>query len=104
MYSAKCSGWLINEHTLLSLPKLQDKIPIGISFPKEVISRIDNERGDVPRSRYILRIVETQHKRRSKDKDCSKEKNNSDSLEGRIERLHPSESQSTTEDVISNGQ
>ena len=37
---------------------MQDKIPIGISFPKEVISRIDSERGDVPRSRYLLRIVE----------------------------------------------
>jgi hypothetical protein len=82
---------------------LQSKIPIGISFPKEVISRIDSERGDVPRSRYILRIVETQYRSRGREKDCSKENNSSDSPESRFESLHPSESQSTIEDVISDG-
>lgn len=35
--------------------------------------------------------------------DSSNEKNNSDSLERRFESLHPSESQSTIEDVNSNG-
>jgi hypothetical protein len=82
---------------------LQDKIPIGISFPKKIISRIDSERGDVPRSRYILRIVETQYRNSNREKIFPKEKNNSDSLEGRFESLHPSDTQSTIEDVIPNG-
>jgi hypothetical protein len=29
----------------------------GISFPVEIIKKIDEERGDVSRSRYILRLV-----------------------------------------------
>jgi metal-responsive CopG/Arc/MetJ family transcriptional regulator len=30
----------------------------GVSFPEEMIERIDAERGDVSRSKYLLRIVE----------------------------------------------
>lgn len=30
----------------------------GISFPNEILSRIDAERGDISRSRYILRQLE----------------------------------------------
>ena len=32
---------------------------IAITLPKSVLQKIDNERGDVPRSRYILRAVES---------------------------------------------
>ena len=35
--------------------------PIGISLPKEFMQKIDVERGDVPRSRYVLRILEKQY-------------------------------------------
>lgn len=31
---------------------------VGISFPKELIKKIDSERGDVPRSKYIVRSLE----------------------------------------------
>jgi hypothetical protein len=31
---------------------------VGISIPKKILSRIDQERGDVSRSRYVLRILE----------------------------------------------
>jgi hypothetical protein len=31
---------------------------MGVSLPKEVVLRIDTERGDIPRSRYILRKLE----------------------------------------------
>jgi hypothetical protein len=31
---------------------------VGISIPKNMLSRIDQERGDVSRSRYVLRILE----------------------------------------------
>ena len=30
---------------------------VGISLPAEIISKIDTERGDIPRSRYILRVL-----------------------------------------------
>lgn len=32
----------------------------GISFPVELLERIDKERGDVPRSKYVIRILEKQ--------------------------------------------
>ncbi len=35
-----------------------DVISVGISFPKKILTRIDSERGDVPRSRYLLRVIE----------------------------------------------
>jgi hypothetical protein len=34
---------------------------IGISLPKEFMKRIDGERGDIPRSKYVLRILEKQY-------------------------------------------
>jgi len=37
---------------------MQSKIAVGISLPKTVISRIDIERGDISRSRYVLRLIE----------------------------------------------
>ncbi len=37
---------------------MQDSISAGISLPKDILSKIDEERGDIPRSRYILRILE----------------------------------------------
>ena len=30
----------------------------GISLPTELVKKIDTERGDVPRSKYLLRILE----------------------------------------------
>lgn len=33
-------------------------ISVGISFPPEILSKIDLERGDIPRSRYVLRQLE----------------------------------------------
>ncbi|HKG71894.1 MAG TPA: hypothetical protein VKA87_08340 [Nitrososphaeraceae archaeon] len=37
---------------------MQDKIATGISIPKNLKDRIDHDRGDVSRSRFILRILE----------------------------------------------
>lgn len=31
---------------------------IGISLPENIINQLDKERGDITRSRYILRIIE----------------------------------------------
>jgi hypothetical protein len=37
---------------------MQSSLAVGISLPKEIVSRIDTERGDIPRSRYLLRLLE----------------------------------------------
>jgi hypothetical protein len=37
---------------------IQGSIAVGISLPKEILSKIDIDRGDVPRSRYLLRLLE----------------------------------------------
>lgn len=34
-------------------------VSVEISYPKEVLTKIDSERRDVPRSRYLLRLVES---------------------------------------------
>jgi hypothetical protein len=31
---------------------------MGISLPQEIVSRIDVARGDIPRSRFLLRILQ----------------------------------------------
>ena len=33
-------------------------ISVGISFPIETLKKIDEERGDVSRSKYLLKIIE----------------------------------------------
>jgi hypothetical protein len=38
--------------------EMQKTIAVGISLPKYIISMIDAERGDIPRSRYLFRILE----------------------------------------------
>lgn len=36
----------------------KQSIPIGISLPEELIEKIDTQRGDINRSRFILRLIE----------------------------------------------
>ena len=33
-------------------------ISVGISLPTELIQKMDEERGDIPRSKYLLRIIQ----------------------------------------------
>jgi metal-responsive CopG/Arc/MetJ family transcriptional regulator len=33
-------------------------VKLGITLPKSIIQKIDKKRGDIPRSRYILRSIE----------------------------------------------
>jgi metal-responsive CopG/Arc/MetJ family transcriptional regulator len=37
---------------------------IGISIPTKLLAKIDGERGDVPRSRFLQRIVEQTYARK----------------------------------------
>ena len=34
-------------------------VKLGITLPKSIIQKIDNKRGDIPRSRYIRRAIES---------------------------------------------
>jgi metal-responsive CopG/Arc/MetJ family transcriptional regulator len=36
-----------------------ENITISISIPKSIVNEIDSNRGDVNRSRFILRIIES---------------------------------------------
>jgi hypothetical protein len=36
---------------------MQNTIGVGVSMPKNIVSKIDAERGDVP-SRFLLRLLE----------------------------------------------
>jgi hypothetical protein len=40
---------------------MQYTIAVGISFPKKVMAKIDSERGDIPRSRFLLRLLEDRY-------------------------------------------
>ncbi len=40
---------------------MQNKIAVGISLPAKLMKKIDVERGDIPRSRYVLRMLEKQY-------------------------------------------
>jgi hypothetical protein len=37
---------------------MQTKIGVGVSMPRKMISKIDAERGDISRSRFLLRLLE----------------------------------------------
>ena len=40
------------------ISKYDKYIQLGISLPKEIVNTIDEIRKDIPRSRYILRLLE----------------------------------------------
>jgi len=44
-------------------------VKLGITLPKSIIQKIDQKRGDIPRSRYIRRAIE---KYLSSSKDIDK--------------------------------
>ena len=44
-------------------------IKLGITLPKSIIQKIDNKRGDIPRSRYIRRAIERYFGSNNKDID-----------------------------------
>jgi hypothetical protein len=47
----------------------QNSKAVGISLPEEIISKIDDERGDISRSRYLLRIVQKVYECRKNSED-----------------------------------
>jgi hypothetical protein len=61
--------------------------PIGISLPKQIISRIDLERGDVPRSKYLLRILERMYSSEKAYEGMNNKCSTQDSCDYRVESL-----------------
>jgi hypothetical protein len=43
------------------MPKSIKKISVGISFPENFLKKIDMERGDITRSRYIIKFLEEKY-------------------------------------------
>jgi metal-responsive CopG/Arc/MetJ family transcriptional regulator len=67
---------------------MQSSMAVGISLPREIITMIDNERGDVSRSRYVLRIVQKAYR---DNRSSEGQKNNLDSV-GKLTYSQPNES------------
>lgn len=67
---------------------MTEVISVGISFPKEVLAKIDSMRRDVPRSRYLLRLIESAVQ--SGEKHVYKECNISDKLADNQDQLDSS--------------
>jgi hypothetical protein len=65
---------------------MQSCIGIGISLPKELMEKIDIDRGDIPRSRYVLRILEKRYNTLGRKKVEER-----GSLDRRFHALQPSE-------------
>jgi metal-responsive CopG/Arc/MetJ family transcriptional regulator len=57
-------------------------IKLGITLPKSMIQKIDQKRGDIPRSRYIRRAVE----RYLGNNSSSKNIDNKDTAAAKIRR------------------
>ncbi|NAL78179.1 hypothetical protein [Nitrososphaera sp. AFS] len=65
---------------------MQKSISVGISLPKKIMSEIDTERGDVSRSRFLLRLLEDKF-------PAVKMKGRNDTLDHGIETPRSSQSQ-----------
>jgi hypothetical protein len=44
--------------------------PVRISVPKELLEKLDGERGDISRARYVLRIIEQYYYYRKQNNGC----------------------------------
>jgi metal-responsive CopG/Arc/MetJ family transcriptional regulator len=43
----------------IAIAKIEITVKLGITLPKSTILKIDSKRGDIPRSRFIRRAVES---------------------------------------------
>jgi metal-responsive CopG/Arc/MetJ family transcriptional regulator len=55
--------------TIVAATTTDMTVKLGITLPKSIIQKIDQKRGDIPRSRYIRRAVERYLDSTSKDID-----------------------------------
>jgi metal-responsive CopG/Arc/MetJ family transcriptional regulator len=43
---------------------------VSLTFPKEILAKIDESRGDISRSRYVLRLIEKAYKDNDVEGQC----------------------------------
>jgi metal-responsive CopG/Arc/MetJ family transcriptional regulator len=55
--------------TIVVAATMDNTVKLGITLPKSIIQKIDQRRGDIPRSRYIRKAVERYLGSSSKDVD-----------------------------------
>ena len=55
--------------TIVAATTMDMTVKLGITLPKSMIQKIDQKRGDIPRSRYIRRAIEKYLGSSSKDID-----------------------------------
>jgi hypothetical protein len=58
VHSGTSSNKDLNNIKFALFSDLQKNKPTGFSLPSDLIQKIDEERGDIPRSRFLLRILE----------------------------------------------
>jgi metal-responsive CopG/Arc/MetJ family transcriptional regulator len=74
---------------------VQTNISVGISIPQEILKKIDAKRGDIPRSKFVLRMLEKVYVLDEKVKlneNYIVVKEKEDSPDRRVESLQSSES------------
>jgi metal-responsive CopG/Arc/MetJ family transcriptional regulator len=69
---------------------MQSSTSVGISLPKKIMSEIDTERGDVSRSRFLLRLLEDKFPAEKRNLQIKK---TNDPLDHGIETPRSSESE-----------
>jgi metal-responsive CopG/Arc/MetJ family transcriptional regulator len=67
--------------------KLQRSKGVGISLPKELMAQIDSERGDISRSRFLLRLIEGSAGKRKDVTENDQLNEGSKTLVSRLNRL-----------------
>jgi hypothetical protein len=67
--------------------KKSNTISAGISFPTEILKIIDIDRGDISRSKYIMKVLNGEYEIKDIEKNI---RNNLNSLEDKTANLHHS--------------
>ena len=61
---------------------IKNNAPFGFSLPKDLIELIDRERGDISRSKYVLRLIEKSLCNTNNDKKHNKKNSLPIALDG----------------------
>ncbi len=60
-------------------------ISVGISFPKGLLEKIDRDRQDISRSRYVLRLIENLYQTNEKNKKiCDSLDSRNSTIQGQV--------------------
>ena len=79
---------------IIAIVQKKEHVGVGVSFPKNIIKKIDSNRGDVSRSRYLLRILEEHDNIKNNVNLLMNRKSSQDLLDSGLESQHPSKSSS----------